>query len=382
MKQSNRNRPCLQWAQANLIPEEVIARVPLPTALQGHKRLRGHYVQGPLPPTIAQRVESGYLGRYAVLRPVEAEKEDTGSNGGTPEEASQAPHCCGSLVEEVHVHDWLQQCVAFGEWEDPFITDDQLEYKTCCFEQDFTYILDKVTATDEVDLIIACEDWGQRVDKALRNEGRTPDPVPARHMEPSRHQEKTKGKARAISMVPPLMEPWEHPLRRVRQKQQEDEKESPVRGVQGPRVADPRVGVRMAHLTFFILHLFSGHSREGDMDWWARKLTASTPYQVVTIPFDIVHHKDKGDLTNETTFKMLLDLLRLGRILGLQAGPPCETWSCARHQAVADGGKAPRPLRSANKLWGEEGLTKREQWQVEIGNLLYQRTWVKIPKII
>ena len=120
--------------------------------------------------------------------------------------------------------------------------------------------------------------------------------------------------------------------------------------------------------TYYILHLFSGHSREGDLDWWAQKLTAEGEFRVVTIPFDLVHHKDKGDLTNDATFKLLLDLLRGGKILAIQAGPPCETWSCARHQPVDDGRHAPRPLRSSQYLWGVPELTLREQLQVEVGN--------------
>ena len=97
MKQSSRNRPCLQWAQVNLLPEEVITRVPLPAPLQGHKRLRGHFVQGPLPPTIRERVESGYLGRYEALLPPETEGADDG--GETQEEEQRPLHRCESLVD-------------------------------------------------------------------------------------------------------------------------------------------------------------------------------------------------------------------------------------------------------------------------------------------
>lgn len=92
-----------------------------------------------------------------------------------------------------------------------------------------------------------------------------------------------------------------------------------------------------------------------------KKLTAEGEFRVVAIPFDLVHHKDKGDLTNDATFKLLLDLLRGGKILAIQAGPPCETWSCARHQPVDDGRHAPRALRSSQYLWGVPELTLRER---------------------
>lgn len=130
--------------------------------------------------------------------------------------------------------------------------------------------------------------------------------------------------------------------------------------------------------TFYVLHLFSGHARRGDLAWWVEKVTQHQPFVVATIAFDVVHHAEKGDLTNENTFKFLLSLLRSGRVLAVQAGPPCETWSVARHQALEGGGRAPRPLRSRGQLWCLGGLTARELMQVATGNLLYQRTLVLV----
>lgn len=108
------------------------------------------------------------------------------------------------------------------------------------------------------------------------------------------------------------------------------------------------------------------------------KVTQHQPFAVATIAFDVVHHAEKGDLPNENTFKFLLTLLRRGRVLAVQAGPPCETWSVARHQALEGGGRAPRPLRSRGQLWCLGGLAARELMQVATGNLLYQRTLVLV----
>ena len=150
MKQSNPRRPCLQWAQQHLMPEETIDRVPLPVALVGHKRLRGHFVQGPRPPQ--ERIESDAVGRYSALVPsaTEAAEESTMVPSSNPQPPA---HQCLSLVEHAALPAWLEQCVEDLEWVDPFVAEDLPEYLTCCFEKDFGVILDEVTATDEVDLI-------------------------------------------------------------------------------------------------------------------------------------------------------------------------------------------------------------------------------------
>ena len=52
------------------------------------------------------------------------------------------------------------------------------------------------------------------------------------------------------------------------------------------------------------------------------------------------------------------------------AGPPCESWTAARHNQIdiADKKKLPRQIRSAKELWGIEGLSRAERYQVIIGN--------------
>ena len=294
---------------------------------------------------------------------------------------STSDHSCLSRVAHADIDAWCQQCVTFGDWEDPWVEDFADDYRTCCFSTDFTTVLDVVTATDEVELIMECEQWGQRVDKKLRELGllaRSDQTRKTTHPPPTEPPARSAPLSRPGHLTTPLFEAWTHPVETIRLCQAEDADTQVQLGVQGPQQLDPRCGILMDVPTYYILHLFSGHSREGDLDWWAQKLTAGGEYRVVTIPFDLVHHQDKGDLTNDATFKLLLDLLKGGRILAIQAGPPCETWSCARHQPVEDGRHAPRPLRSSQYLWGIPELTLREQLQVEIGNLLYQRTLVLV----
>eukprot|EP00959_Pyramimonas_sp_CCMP1952_P164839 3445432-Pyramimonas_sp.AAC.1 len=60
-------------------------------------------------------------------------------------------------------------------------------------------------------------------------------------------------------------------------------------------------------------------------------------------------------------------MLRSGRVAGIIAGPPCETWSSARHLPVPEdapgGRRPPRPLRSAQHSWGLGHLNTREREQ-------------------
>lgn len=58
-------------------------------------------------------------------------------------------------------------------------------------------------------------------------------------------------------------------------------------------------------------------------------------------------------------------------------GPPCETWSSARHEQLynAEGEPitGPRPLRSAQRPWGLDGLRPKEYRQLQVGMRLLLR---------
>eukprot|EP00434_Breviolum_minutum_P042327 symbB.v1.2.037671.t1/scaffold5629.1/size25172/1 len=318
MKQSNPRRPCLQWTQQHLMPEETIDRVPLP-----------------------ERIESDAVGRYSALVPSATEAAE--ESAIVPSSNPQPPvHQCLSLVDHAALPAWLEQCVEDQEWVDPFVAEDLPEYLTCCFERDFGVILDEVTTTDEVDLIQACEHWGQRVDKQSG-------------LRLTKVEETMMGLQNLLGLQPglqPGLDPSTPPLPCLMSGKTQSNgfgscrqrmRNSPF----VPRLQDPRCGFPGQKPTFYVLHLFSGHARRGDLAWWVEKVTQHQP---ATIAFDVVHHAEKGDLTNENTFNFLMALLRSGRVLAVQAGPPCETWSVARHQALEGGGRAPRPLRSRWQL--------------------------------
>ena len=60
----------------------------------------------------------------------------------------------------------------------------------------------------------------------------------------------------------------------------------------------------------------------------------------------------------------------------LRYGPPCETWSAARHIQPDAPGHWPRPLRSAKMPWGLPDLSCKELRQLGMGTRLYLHSTV------
>ena len=120
------------------------------------------------------------------------------------------------------------------------------------------------------------------------------------------------------------------------------------------------------------LHVFSGRRREGDLQFFMEKLfdqlcPDGTVLCVVSV--DLVINQQWGNVRLPDTQKFWLQGVRAGWVSGALCGPPCETWSQARH--VQDEGRSergPRPLRARDHLWGLESLSLREACQVETGN--------------
>eukprot|EP00438_Fugacium_kawagutii_P030179 Skav207265 [mRNA] locus=scaffold434:14169:23378:- [translate_table: standard] len=88
----------------------------------------------------------------------------------------------------------------------------------------------------------------------------------------------------------------------------------------------------------FIMVLFSGHRRDGDIGTWVHRLSNLTP-----ICIDLAVHEEAGNVLQDSKW---IDLIRTGRVLAGHAGPPCETYTLARWLALDDT-NAPRPLRTA-----------------------------------
>lgn len=88
-------------------------------------------------------------------------------------------------------------------------------------------------------------------------------------------------------------------------------------------------------LTLYILHLFSGRRRTGDCgsflhEVWQQHF-GTTPIKVVLLSVDTAVDEKLGNLDTGHSWDMILSLAQAGAFgLGL-GGPPCETWSAARH---------------------------------------------------
>ena len=72
-------------------------------------------------------------------------------------------------------------------------------------------------------------------------------------------------------------------------------------------------------------------------------------------------------------YKRILRLAGCGTFIGSLSGPPCETFSPARHMPKPDNfpGRWPRPLRSMLRPWGLSALSQGELEQLRVGSQLY-----------
>ena len=130
---------------------------------------------------------------------------------------------------------------------------------------------------------------------------------------------------------------------------------------------------------FLVAHLFSGRRRHGDFHRQLHSLAETRRWQVIVLSLDTAVTLEFGNLMQGTTSWAELQLLyRAGRVSATLCGPPCETFSEARFQNPPDNTtKWPRPLRSAARLFGLEGLSNRELHQCSVGSAFHlQCMWV------
>ena len=128
--------------------------------------------------------------------------------------------------------------------------------------------------------------------------------------------------------------------------------------------------------TYYIVHLYSGRRREQDIQWHLERMLPEIKVRIVVLSIDTAVHAT-CDVNAERTWTFLVSLARSGSLLALVLGPPCETWSSARHECIMDdtGGilPGPRPLRSANRPWGLDELRPKEYRQIQMGMRLLLR---------
>eukprot|EP00438_Fugacium_kawagutii_P006466 Skav206263 [mRNA] locus=scaffold265:182632:185264:+ [translate_table: standard] len=117
----------------------------------------------------------------------------------------------------------------------------------------------------------------------------------------------------------------------------------------------------------FILHAFSGRRRPGDCHDWLKELAAELlpDYEVRLIALDTAIHATHCDLFGEG-FTRALRLSSLSLFAAMLAGPPCETWTAARHLAC----DRPHRVRGRGSLMEHPAIPVPESyastWRTEI----------------
>ena len=138
---------------------------------------------------------------------------------------------------------------------------------------------------------------------------------------------------------------------------------------------------------YYVIHMYAGRRRDYDfhhhMAGLVRDCRQPWASSIIVISLDTAID-EKMNVHSEQVWSWLLGTAREGRILGLLLGPPCETWSSARHETqLGEDGvplRGPRPLRHSDACWGLIGLALRELCQLSTGSCLFLRgLWLCIP---
>lgn len=139
---------------------------------------------------------------------------------------------------------------------------------------------------------------------------------------------------------------------------------------------------------YLIVHLFSGRRRSLDYHDAVMRLAEGKSFEVRVISLDTAVHSTIGDLSaGKETWSNIEELPRAGRLAGALAGPPCETFTEARHHLPPDLPPEerkfwPRPLRSAKAPWGLDGLTYKEMLQLRTGTrFALQVAWLFVAML-
>ena len=123
-----------------------------------------------------------------------------------------------------------------------------------------------------------------------------------------------------------------------------------------------------------VAHLFAGRRRVGDIHWWMHELwkQETSEVQLFTMSLDTAIHPTLGDLTG-SNYLQLLRIAQQGALAVCISGPPCESFSAARHLAPPPGWQGrrwPRPLRHPKYPWCLPGRSMRELAQAQMGSRL------------
>ena len=124
--------------------------------------------------------------------------------------------------------------------------------------------------------------------------------------------------------------------------------------------------------TIIVAHLFSGRRRSGDLHHQLHRWSEQSGIGVRVLSLDTAVSQYYGDLDHRShAWAMLERLYNAGWIACTLLGTPCETFSEARFQPAPPGHRWPRPLRSAERIYGLADLSTRELRQAGVGSLFY-----------
>ena len=146
---------------------------------------------------------------------------------------------------------------------------------------------------------------------------------------------------------------------------EDDESETSDGGaeIQLPLSSLPRI---IANAPAFILHMYSGRRRRGDMQDWLEKADLCLPgREIRVVSVDVAIDPVQGNLCDPTAIQAWLRRIRDGYVVGAVGGPPCETWS-----RVRGCGAGPPKLRSAVRPWGLAARTPAQLLQLRVATLL------------
>lgn len=128
----------------------------------------------------------------------------------------------------------------------------------------------------------------------------------------------------------------------------------------------------------YVLHAFSGRRRFGDFQHFFDAILEKQEGTLIHIlSVDVILDPILGNLMDVASQEHWYAVMWQRYIIAFLGGPPCNTWSAVRHQALPGGAatsgskhEGPRPVREPNSPWGKVSLRLRELDYVEAGNSL------------
>ncbi|CAE7351139.1 unnamed protein product [Symbiodinium natans] len=135
----------------------------------------------------------------------------------------------------------------------------------------------------------------------------------------------------------------------------------------------------------WIVHLFSGKGESSDPIKTLTGCRVQGPRgetreasMAEVLEIDLTQSKSWDIATNGGIFALLLWAASQGKIHAIVGGPPCRTFSLLRHRELQGRNNAPRPVRSAQHLWGLPGQLTRDEEALVRGdnNLILRMVWL------